>query len=151
MAIFPLGLSLETNIASRADHFLVLRNSNPSIRKDILSPDALSLQPDDSSSADMFIETAQLIAYNLDMIFSLVKMQGISLEDKKVLEKEEHAKLTQREREIAHLVSIGMSNLEIAGSLYISEHTVKVHVSNILKKLQLNNRTKLALYKIQAL
>jgi DNA-binding NarL/FixJ family response regulator len=59
--------------------------------------------------------------------------------------------LTQREKEILHLVSIGMSNQEIAGSLFISDHTVKVHISNILKKLQLNNRTKLAIYKIQAL
>jgi TolB-like protein/DNA-binding CsgD family transcriptional regulator len=50
------------------------------------------------------------------------------------------APLSQRERQILSFVARGMSNLEIAAELGLSEHTVKRHVANILTKLQLPNR-----------
>ncbi|MGM9943341.1 MAG: response regulator transcription factor, partial [Lysinibacillus sp.] len=43
----------------------------------------------------------------------------------------------------------GKSNKEIAASLYITEKTVKTHVSNLLAKLQLQDRTQAALYAIK--
>jgi len=43
--------------------------------------------------------------------------------------------LTPREREVLTLMAQGMSNGEIASALFISEHTVKNHVSNIYRKL----------------
>jgi len=49
--------------------------------------------------------------------------------------------LTAREGEILELVKNGMTNEEIANNLYISIHTVKSHMENILKKLQVKNRT----------
>ena len=52
--------------------------------------------------------------------------------------------LTPREREIAVLVSAGMSNKEIAQRIEVSAGTVKIHLSNIFQKLNLNNRTSLA-------
>jgi DNA-binding CsgD family transcriptional regulator len=55
--------------------------------------------------------------------------------------------LTSREYEILELVKNGLSNEEIAEKLYISIHTVKSHMENIFKKLQVKNRTA-ALYKI---
>lgn len=55
-------------------------------------------------------------------------------------------KLTSREQEIFCNVAKGLSNAEIATSLYISPNTVKKHVSNILGKLDLLNRTQLVLY-----
>jgi NarL family two-component system response regulator LiaR len=54
--------------------------------------------------------------------------------------------LTNREMEILKLIANGSSNTEIAAQLVISEHTVKGHVSNILSKLQLADRTKAAVY-----
>ncbi len=48
--------------------------------------------------------------------------------------------LTDREAEIARLVSQEMTNREIAGKLYISEATVKKHITHILEKLQLERR-----------
>jgi DNA-binding NarL/FixJ family response regulator len=54
--------------------------------------------------------------------------------------------LTARETEILRCLAKGESNKEIAGVLGISEHTVKIHLKNILKKLHMNNRVQAAVY-----
>ena len=54
--------------------------------------------------------------------------------------------LTDREREIAALVSRGLSNKEIAQELHLSANTIRTHISNILRKLNLSNRTQIAIY-----
>ena len=54
--------------------------------------------------------------------------------------------LTNREMEVLRLIARGMSNSDIAEDLFISENTVKGHVSNILSKLQLADRTQAAVY-----
>jgi DNA-binding NarL/FixJ family response regulator len=58
----------------------------------------------------------------------------------------EIAELTEREREILRYVARGSSNREIGEALYITEGTVKNHVSNILNKLSLRDRTQAALW-----
>jgi len=57
--------------------------------------------------------------------------------------------LTEREQDVIRLVAQGRSNHEIAQELVISEKTVKTHISNILSKLQLADRTQLAIYAIR--
>ncbi|MBN1316541.1 MAG: response regulator transcription factor [Anaerolineales bacterium] len=57
--------------------------------------------------------------------------------------------LTEREVEVLKLVAQGFSNKEIACSLGISERTVTTHVSNVLGKLHLANRTQATLYAIR--
>ena len=57
--------------------------------------------------------------------------------------------LTEREVEVLKLVAQGLANNEIAAELAISERTVRTHVSNILSKLHLANRTQAALYAIR--
>jgi DNA-binding NarL/FixJ family response regulator len=52
--------------------------------------------------------------------------------------------LTARELEVLRHIAMGASNSEIAEQLYISEHTVKVHVHNIFDKLQVKNRAQAA-------
>lgn len=54
--------------------------------------------------------------------------------------------LTPRESEIAILVAQGKGNKEISNKLYITEGTVKNHLTRIMSKLELENRTQLALY-----
>jgi DNA-binding NarL/FixJ family response regulator len=54
--------------------------------------------------------------------------------------------LSQREREVVGLVASGYRNKEIANKLFISEQTVKTHLSNIFQKLELNDRLELALF-----
>lgn len=58
--------------------------------------------------------------------------------------------LSERESEILDLVAQGMRNKEIATKLSIAEKTVKNHVSNILKALQVNSRTEAAMKAVKA-
>jgi DNA-binding NarL/FixJ family response regulator len=57
--------------------------------------------------------------------------------------------LTKREQEVLSEIARGKSNKEIASCLVITEKTVKTHVSNILSKLQLQDRTQAALYAVK--
>jgi two-component system nitrate/nitrite response regulator NarL len=54
--------------------------------------------------------------------------------------------LTNRERQIAQLVSEGLSNKEVGRRLHISDGTIKVHLHNIYQKLAISNRTALAVW-----
>lgn len=54
--------------------------------------------------------------------------------------------ITQREREVLYWVSHGLTNKEISTRIFLSEKTVKNHVSHILKKLDLSDRTKAAAF-----
>lgn len=57
--------------------------------------------------------------------------------------------LTERELEVLRLIAQGLSNKQIATHLVLSEKTVKTHVSNILAKLHLADRTQAALYAVK--
>lgn len=57
--------------------------------------------------------------------------------------------LTEREIEVIRTIADGMSNKEIASALFISEKTVKNHISNIFKKLDINDRTQAAIFAIK--
>lgn len=59
------------------------------------------------------------------------------------------AELTSREREILAYVAAGESNKQIARCLDVAENTVKVHVQNILKKLEVNSRVQAAVIAVQ--
>lgn len=84
----------------------------------------------------------------------LMAKSGVLLESRDLSPKADEAEggkiekmlelLTERERQIARLVSEGMSNKEIARKLDVSQGTVKVHLYNIFQKLEITNRTVLA-------
>ncbi|WP_270286866.1 response regulator transcription factor [Enterococcus casseliflavus] len=57
-----------------------------------------------------------------------------------------HEDLTNREQEVLLLIAEGKSNQEIADSLFITLKTVKTHVSNILSKLEVEDRTQATIY-----
>jgi DNA-binding NarL/FixJ family response regulator len=57
--------------------------------------------------------------------------------------------LTSRERDIIRLVARGLRNGEVARKLFISEETVKTHLNNIFRKLNLRDRVELTLYAVR--
>lgn len=58
------------------------------------------------------------------------------------------SELTERELEVLRALTQGLSNKEIASLLFVTEHTVKKHISSILCKLDLKDRTQAALYAV---
>ncbi len=62
----------------------------------------------------------------------------------------DHAGLTPRELDVLRLLGHGLSNRQIAAELVLSEKTVKTHVSSILHKLHVDDRTQAALYAVHA-
>ncbi len=57
-----------------------------------------------------------------------------------------HESLTPRERDIVRLVAAGLRNAEVARKLFISDETVKTHLNNIFRKLNVRDRVELTLY-----
>ncbi|MCG8317165.1 MAG: response regulator transcription factor [Pseudomonadales bacterium] len=75
-----------------------------------------------------------------------VLVSAVNTRKVEVGEDDYHEDLTEREMEVLHCIADGMSNNDIAEKLNISEKTVKSHVSNILSKLYLTDRTQAAIY-----
>jgi DNA-binding NarL/FixJ family response regulator len=59
------------------------------------------------------------------------------------------AQLTPRELEVLELIAQGLSNVEIAGSLFLSEATVKTHINRLLSKLELRDRAQAIVFAYQ--
>jgi DNA-binding NarL/FixJ family response regulator len=66
------------------------------------------------------------------------------------IEKAIRAELSEREIEVLKLIANGKDNAQIAGELHISPKTVKNHISNILMKLQIDNRIQAAVYAVRS-
>lgn len=158
LAVAPLGRSLETGSYSTATHYLLVtetsEHSSEEPAEDLGLGGILGSTPTASSEErEEFRRKVKLMASSFDLVVALLeeeKPQGLAATvgtgDASRVEK-----LTKREREIASLASTGMTNQQIADQLYLSEHTVKLHISNILKKLGLSNRTQLAIFGLQNL
>ena len=65
---------------------------------------------------------------------------------KKTFEKKSSTHLSERENELLYLVAEGFNNKEIAEKMYLSEGTVRNYLSALLEKLELRDRTQLAVY-----
>jgi len=102
----------------------------------------------DSESAELKKAIFSVIMGN-----SYIQPSLIPLMNSKIVErdkdKEKIEKLTRRELEILKLLSIGLYNKEIGQKLSISERTVKNHVSNIFRKIDVTDRTQAAVFAIK--
>ena len=73
-----------------------------------------------------------------------------TVSDKKSVKPEMSGKLlTSREIEVLQLIGKGMSNVEIADALFVSEKTVKNHLTNIFKKIDVSDRTQALIHALQ--
>lgn len=92
---------------------------------------------------------------NTELIYEELKVAYDNLKDEQLnyeINPEEKGKiisLTEREREICSLIAQGKNNKEISKKLYLSEGTVKNHITNIFNKLELRDRTQLAVYSLK--
>jgi DNA-binding NarL/FixJ family response regulator len=97
-----------------------------------------------------FIESVDLIGKGGLVISPEVAGKiGDQLSDSKADEMQVQTGLSDREVEIIKLLAKGATNKEIAETLFITENTTKVHVKNILAKLELRNRQQVAAYAAQ--
>lgn len=90
------------------------------------------------SEAERNLKAARDLFARLGAVPSLV-----SVESKLLSASDRQASLTDRERDIAYLVSQGLTNREIAQTLFVSVKTVEFHVSNLLPKLGITSRRQL--------
>ncbi|CDQ40700.1 MULTISPECIES: response regulator [Virgibacillus] len=74
------------------------------------------------------------------------KVAGKMMSSFRTIDRKSHDDLTERELEVLLCIGNGMTNQEISNQLYIGIKTVKTHVSNILSKLEVNDRTQAAVY-----
>jgi DNA-binding NarL/FixJ family response regulator len=100
----------------------------------------LKNQPSDSIIESLRAVGKGNIVFEKEVAHSLSAM----LSDKKKPSKD--LNLSDREMEILQLVAEGLSNKEIANKLFLSEGTVRNYVTGLLEKLQLRDRTQLAIY-----
>jgi DNA-binding NarL/FixJ family response regulator len=97
------------------------------------------------SSSSLLASLRSLAAGEIAMSRKMMSLALESSQSKPVNRKVElFNKLSQREREILFELEKGISNLEIANNLFISENTVKHHIHSILEKLNVKNRQQAA-------
>jgi DNA-binding NarL/FixJ family response regulator len=94
------------------------------------------------------VEAVRVVAGGGSLVAPMVTqrlMAGVARMQNQFTSLEQPDPLTERETEILRLLSGGYSNKEIANSLKVAEGTVKNHVSNILSKLGVRDRTRAVL------
>ena len=112
--------------------------------------DGLAATREDTPPADILRAVARVAAGEAILSPSVTRQLIAHIGDTDANARRQHgrallARLSEREREVAITVGQGKSNAEISGELFMSVATVKQHVSRILTKLDLNNRTQIAL------
>jgi DNA-binding NarL/FixJ family response regulator len=100
--------------------------------------------PEDTVAAIRAVARGEALLH--PSIASRVIMEFSRLSEQHEVDLKLYAQLTDREREVLKLLATGKRNKEIGEELFIAEKTVKNHVSNILWKLECNDRTQAALF-----
>jgi DNA-binding NarL/FixJ family response regulator len=98
---------------------------------------------------DQLIESIRAVHRGESQLHPKVTAHVMSQFNRNSVKRNLHEDLTRRELEVLAEIAKGKSNKEIAASLFITEKTVKTHVSNILAKLELADRTQAALYAVK--
>lgn len=105
----------------------------------------LSKAIDSEGLVDAIIKVMDGEVITFPKVSDLIK-EDMDYVKKQIEENSKSQRLTKRELQVMSLISKGMSNKSIASNLNISDKTVKNHVSSVLKKIDLNDRTQIAVY-----
>jgi NarL family two-component system response regulator LiaR len=106
---------------------------------------ALGYMLKDSSARDL-LQAIRDVYNGLSSLHPVIARKLVGEYQQEIHDPQTDEALTEREFEIMVLVAQGLPNQEIANRLVLSERTVRTHMTNILSKLHLANRTQVALY-----
>jgi DNA-binding NarL/FixJ family response regulator len=97
---------------------------------------------------DQVIGAIRTVAKGESFIHPSMTKKLLNFHQQKKQDNEENS-LTDREKEVLQCLVEGLSNKEIADKLFISDKTVKIHVSKIFKKLNVKSRSQVVIYAVQ--
>ncbi len=97
---------------------------------------------------DQVIEAVRTVAKGESVIHPSMTKKLFNFHQQK-MQREEDNSLTEREKEVLHCLVEGLSNKKIADRLFISDKTVKIHVSKIFKKLNVKSRSQVVIFAVQ--
>lgn len=98
--------------------------------------------------SDQVIEAIRTVARGESVIHPSMTRKLLAFHQQKQTEQEDNT-LTEREKEVLLCLVEGLSNKEVADRLYISDKTVKIHVSKIFKKLNVKSRSQVIIHAVQ--
>lgn len=99
---------------------------------------------------DAILETGKGGKFFCGQILEAIQKESIDLEDSTFLEATcEPVLLSGRELEVITLIAEGHTNVQIAGKLFLSNHTVNTHRKNIMHKLGVNNTAAIVMYAVK--
>ena len=113
----------------------------PAVRAGAISYLLKDVEPDELAAAIRKAAQGEAVLDSRVASRLVQELQGIRREQVNPF-----TELSEREFDVLRLIAAGKSNAEIAESLVIGESTVKTHISNLLKKLHLDDRTQAAVY-----
>ena len=136
--------------ASGLEATKVIREKYPDIKVIVMSGfDEITYAPRaKEAGADAFIYKSKSLDYFVQVAKGVMAGESFFPEPKTILTAQGEAPLTEREMEVLRLMCKHMPNQEIAEELFISEHTVKYHKSNMLAKTGFKKTVDLAFYMI---
>ncbi|QOR66457.1 response regulator transcription factor [Cytobacillus suaedae] len=99
--------------------------------------------------SNQVIEAIRTVARGESVIHPSMTKKLLSFHQQNQQESVQDSSLTEREREVLMCLVEGLSNKEIAERLFISDKTVKIHVSKIFKKFDVKSRSQVVIYAVQ--
>jgi len=99
--------------------------------------------------ADQLIEAVKIVAKGGSYLDPGIASKVLNSFQQASRRQETADRLTSREMEVLKLIAAGRSNKEIASELYISEKTVKNHLTKVFRKIEVEDRTQAAVYAIK--
>ncbi|WP_028608443.1 response regulator [Paenibacillus harenae] len=106
------------------------------------------IEPEDLARAIRKVHQGQ-VELHPDITGQLMNQYAEADQTAGLPERAGYSALTDRERDVLRLIASGKSNRTIAEELFITEKTVKTHVSHILSKLEMTDRTQAAIYAVK--